>query len=131
MKPAHAKRVWSGLERDVHPVLGNLLPTEITPPIVLGIIKKIEKRGALDISRRAKQCLGQVFQFAIASGLSELDPTGNLGGGSEAQAGREAHGEGPDQPLAGAFTHQFEGYKDEASRRLDVTKSALYFAFLT
>lgn len=46
-----AKRVWSRLERDVLPQLGDLMLTEITPPVVLSVIKKIEERGAL--SRRA------------------------------------------------------------------------------
>jgi len=32
---------------------------------VLDMIRKIEARGALDISRRAKQGVVQVFQFAI------------------------------------------------------------------
>lgn len=58
----------------------SLLLTEITPPIVLGVIKKVNERGALDISRRAKHCIGQVLQFAIASGHYELDPTINLEG---------------------------------------------------
>jgi len=60
LDPAHAQRVWSRLERDVFPVLGSKLMHEITPPDVLAMVRKIEARGALDISRRAKQGVGQI-----------------------------------------------------------------------
>ena len=55
LDPAHAARVWSRLERDVFPVLGDKLMHEIAPPDVLEMVRKIEARGALDISRRAKR----------------------------------------------------------------------------
>ena len=70
LAPAHSDRVWSRLERDVFPFLGRKLMNEITPPDVLEMVRKIEARGALDISRRAKQGVGQIFQFAIACGLA-------------------------------------------------------------
>ena len=44
-------------------------------PDVLAMVRKIEARGALDISRRAKQGVSQIFQFAIACGLASADPT--------------------------------------------------------
>ncbi|MBB3858767.1 hypothetical protein GGQ88_000007 [Novosphingobium hassiacum] len=65
---AHADRVWSRLQRDVFPEIGERLISEITAPDVLDMVRKIEAHGALDISRRAKQGVGQVFQFAIACG---------------------------------------------------------------
>ena len=80
LDPAHAKRVWSRLERDVFPSLGDMPLQDISPPDVLRVIRKIEERGALDISRRAKQSIGQIFQFGIASGLCENDPTAHLRG---------------------------------------------------
>lgn len=130
IKSGHAKRVWSRLERDVLPALGDLLLTEITPPIVLSVVKKIEERGALDISRRAKQCIGQVFQFAIASGLCELDPTTNLAGALKPKP-RVKHMAKVLNSELPELLRKIEGYKDEGSRRSDVTKAALSFAFLT
>ena len=41
LDPAHAKRVWSRMERDVIPVLGERMMHEITPPEVLGVIRNI------------------------------------------------------------------------------------------
>lgn len=80
LDPAHADRVWSRMERDVFPALGKMLIHQISAPEVLEMIRKIEARGALDISRRAKQGVGQVFQFAIACGLAASDPTVHLRG---------------------------------------------------
>ena len=53
IKPAHAKRVWSRLERDVFPALGDLLLTKISPPIVRSVIKKIEEREGFSTSAAA------------------------------------------------------------------------------
>lgn len=80
LDPAHAKRVWSRLERDVLPSLGDMLLQDITPPDVLRVIRKIEDRGALDISRLAKQSISQIFQFSIASGICTSFPTAHLHG---------------------------------------------------
>ncbi|GAM07072.1 tyrosine-type recombinase/integrase [Novosphingobium sp. MBES04] len=77
---AHAKRVLSRMERDVFPMLGAKPITQITAPEILAMIRKIEERGALDISRRAKQCVGQVFRFAIANGWAQDDPSVHLAG---------------------------------------------------
>ena len=45
---------------DVFPALGSKLMHEITPPDVLAMVRKIEARGALDISRRAPQQLAHM-----------------------------------------------------------------------
>src|SRR3546814_2386687 len=39
------------------------------------MIRLVEARGALDIARRLKQNVSQVYRFAIASGWAKLDPT--------------------------------------------------------
>ena len=54
LDPAHADRVWSRMERDVFPHIGQRPIHQITAPEVLEMIRPIEARGALDISRRAK-----------------------------------------------------------------------------
>src|SRR3546814_1212905 len=39
------------------------------------MIRLVEARGALDIARRLKQNVSQVFRFAIANGWAPADPT--------------------------------------------------------
>ncbi|MFZ5703029.1 MAG: tyrosine-type recombinase/integrase [Pseudomonadota bacterium] len=130
LDPAHASRVWSRLERDVLPVLGAMHIEKITPPDVLAMIRKIEARGALDISRRAKQCVGQVFQFAIASGWATTDPTTHLRGALKPKPRVEHMGRLPMADLP-HFLAKLDRYNEENPRRQAITRSAVRFALLT
>lgn len=55
--------------------LGNKPITEITAPMVLQTLKKIEAKGIYETALRLRSTIGAVFRFAIASGLAENDPT--------------------------------------------------------
>lgn len=77
--PEHAERVLSRIERDVFPQIGHRLVTEIRPPDILALLRKVEERGALDISRRLKQSISAVFRLAIAEGKAEVNPAADVG----------------------------------------------------
>ena len=76
----HKKTVLSRLERDVFPNIGNMPIKDITAPILLDVIRMIEKRGAYDIARRALQTSGQIFRYAIVTGRAERDISSDLKG---------------------------------------------------
>lgn len=80
LNPAHEQRVWSRLQRDVIPHLGHRPIGEIDAPEILEVIRKVEARGAMDISRRMRQGCGQVFRYAIANGWAKRDPAADLRG---------------------------------------------------
>jgi integrase len=130
LDPAHAKRVWSRLERDVFPALGDKLMHEITPPDVLAVVRKIEARGALDISRRAKQGVGQIFQFAIASGLASADPTAHLRGALKPRPRVKHMSRVPLGELP-TFLEKLRAYDEQGDRRSPTTRDALMLALLT
>lgn len=130
LDPAHADRVWSRLQRDVFPVIGEKLIHEITAPDVLEMIRKIEARGALDISRRAKQGVGQVFQFAIACGLAANDPTAHLRGALKPRPRVKHMSRLPLSELP-TFLEKLRAYQEEGKRRSSVTRDAVLFALLT
>lgn len=130
LNPAHAERVWSRMERDVFPSLGQRLIHEITAPEVLEMIRKIEIRGALDISRRAKQGVGQVFQFAIACGLASSDPTAHLSGALKPRP-RVKHMSRLPLDEVPAFLEKLRAYQEEGDRRSAITRDAVLFALLT
>jgi integrase len=44
------------------------------------MIRKIEKRGALELARRATQMCGQIFRYAIVTGRAERNPAIDLKG---------------------------------------------------
>ena len=75
-----AKNVLHRLEKDVFPIIGSYPITDIKAPIMLDVLRRIEKRGAIDMAKRQAQVCGQVFRYAIASGKAEVDPVPSLRG---------------------------------------------------
>jgi integrase len=128
---AHAKRVMSRMERDVFPIIGNRPIVEIKAPDVLALIRRVEARGALDISRRLKQGIGQVFRFAVASGWADSDPTVHLFGALKPKPRVQHMARVPLQELP-ALVGAIGDYDGEATpRRREITRAALMFTLLT
>jgi integrase len=74
------EKVTSWLEKDVFPSLGKKPISTIGPRDVLATVQKMEARGAIDSAHRVKQICGQVFRYAVATGLAERDVTADLKG---------------------------------------------------
>lgn len=74
LSPKYAKQILKRLEGDAFPQFGKLPIGEITPPMVLAAIRKIEARGATVTAQRVRIHLSEIFVWAIASGLTENDP---------------------------------------------------------
>ncbi len=72
--PTHAGDVIRSLERDVFPTIGATPIREIDAAGVLGLLRAIEARQAIETARRLRQRMSAVFVFAIASGRAEADP---------------------------------------------------------
>jgi len=79
-KPNHSRTVISRLERDVFPWLGSTPIADIEAPALLGLLRRIENRGAVETAHRIKSICGQVFRFAIATGRAQRDPVPDLKG---------------------------------------------------
>jgi hypothetical protein len=77
---SHRKRVYARFENDIFPQLGKRPIAEITPMELLGVIKKIEDRGAGDTAHRTLGSCGQVFRYGISTGRCERDITAGLRG---------------------------------------------------
>ena len=76
----HAGNVIDSLEADAFPEIGRMPLAEITPPLILSCLRKIEKRGATETAHRVRQRISAVFQFAIAEGSAEFDPAAQVKG---------------------------------------------------
>ena len=76
--PRHADSVQRRLEADVFPVLGNRPVSKIEAPELVKIAKAIEKRGAVDIAKRALETVGQIFRYAIANGYAQRNPASDI-----------------------------------------------------
>jgi len=80
LAPATLKKATTTLEKMVFPWIGATPITEITPPDLLSVLRRIESRGAHETAHRAKARCGQVFRFAIATGRATRDPSADLRG---------------------------------------------------
>lgn len=76
--PVQVKKVLQALRRDVFPDLGRLPLVEIDGPMILKILRKIEKRGAIDTAKRVRQHISAIFQFAMAEGVVASDPAASV-----------------------------------------------------
>ena len=74
----HAGQVKATLKKFVWPKLGSVPVGEITPPMVLAVVRDMEKRAAIETSRRVLQRINAVFIHAIAHGLTDNNPAANL-----------------------------------------------------
>ena len=85
-QPRTATNVLHRLEKDVFPLIGKYPIADIKAPVMLDVLRQIEKRGALDMAKRQGQVCSQIFRFAIASGKAEIDPVPSLRGALRATA---------------------------------------------
>ncbi|WP_211213127.1 tyrosine-type recombinase/integrase [Perlucidibaca piscinae] len=78
--PSYAVKIQSCFDRDIFPYIGRRPVSEVTAPELLIVLRRIVARGAAETAKRARQCLGQVFRYAIATGRAERDPAADLKG---------------------------------------------------
>lgn len=83
-----AEKTRTHLEGDVYPSIGHRPVSEITPPELLALLRKIESRGATYTATRIREICGQVFRFAIATGRATYNPAADLAGAIVAPAVR-------------------------------------------
>lgn len=77
----HTINVMRRLDVDVFPHIGARPISDIDPPELLNsVLRKIEKRGALDVTARVKQICGQIFRYGVATGMCSRDITADLRG---------------------------------------------------
>lgn len=75
----HAADVMRSLERDVFPTIGALPIAQLTPPVVLAVLREVEARGSIETAKRIRQRISATFVYAIAKGIMQTDPAEKLG----------------------------------------------------
>lgn len=74
----HADRTRVRFEQDVFPWLGRRPVAEVDAPELLACLRRVLARGTIETAHRIKDACGQVFRFAIASGLASRNPAADL-----------------------------------------------------
>lgn len=115
--PAHAARILSRLESDVFPSLGAMQIDTIEAPEILAMIRKVEARGALDVAKRIRQCVGAVFRYGIATGRARRDPSNDLRGALRPSPRPKHHAYLRENQLP-EFLKKLEAYDGDITTRL-------------
>ena len=74
----YASDIMEAFQNDIFPDVGTRLVGEIKPLELLNVLRKIEKRGALEKMRKVRQRCSEVFRYAIATGRAEYNPAADL-----------------------------------------------------
>jgi len=121
----HAKDIITRLEANVFPWLGRTPIANVTAPMLLSVLRRIEDRGAIETAHRIKQMCGQVFRYAVATGRAERDPSADLRGALPPPPSKSMATITDPKEVA-ALLRAIRGYKGEV-----VTRCALRLAPLT
>lgn len=121
----HAKTIISRLENNIFPWLGKEDVSQITAPMLLEQLRRVEDRGAIETAHRVKSICGQVFRYAIAIGKAERDVSADLKGALPPTKPKSM-ATITDPKEVGVLLRVIDGYKGNI-----ITRYALQFAPLT
>lgn len=80
LSPQYAARWIERMEKDLFPVLGSLPLKDISAPMLLDALRRVERRGAMETAHTLRQTAGQVFRYGIQTGRCERNPAPDLHG---------------------------------------------------
>jgi integrase len=75
LKPGSLRVICNSMELDWLPTFGDRQIGSIIRSEIIGMIRRIEKRGSITTAVKTRQRLGQIFRYAIATGIVESNPT--------------------------------------------------------
>ena len=102
--------------------------TDIEAPEILDA-SEVED-GALDIAKRLRQTIGQVFRYSIATGRARRDPAADLKGALKSSGRQQHHKAMPREDLPG-FLRALSSYDGEPRTRLALRLMTLTFVRTT
>lgn len=81
-----AKEAMNRLQKDIFPNIGSRPIAEVDAPLLLDVLRQVEKRGAVDMAARLGQLCSQIFRYGIAKGLIKYNPVPDLRGALKPRA---------------------------------------------
>lgn len=79
------------LESDLLPAIGTRQATAVTRPELVELVRTVEARGALNVARKVRQWLHQIFRFGLAAGVVDANPATDLDVVAAPQRDRRHH----------------------------------------
>lgn len=77
-KKGSAEQSRRYLDKDLIPSLGRLPVADIKRADVLKAVRRLEARGALHVAEKCRGWLNEIFRYAIAEGLIEVNPASDI-----------------------------------------------------
>ncbi len=106
------KKNW--LMGELNRALGRRPIDAIEPPEILVVLKAVDKSGKSETAKRLRILAGQVFRYAIASGLAKRDPTWEMRGALTTPQVKH-HAAITDPRSIGPLLRAIDGYQGNAS----------------
>ncbi len=82
LTPGSVKRERRLIEKDLASI-SDIPITDVTAPVLLAALRKLEKRGVAETAHRTRSLAGRVFRYAIATGRATSNPADSLVGALE------------------------------------------------
>ncbi|MBL8358392.1 MAG: integrase arm-type DNA-binding domain-containing protein [Delftia acidovorans] len=122
----YAEKWLRNMSKDLFPHVGRMLLPEITPPLLLSVLRKVEKRGARETAHTLRQTAGQVFRYGIQTGRCERNPVSDLQGALEPIVVK--HMAAVLEPSkAGELLRSIDEYRGQPTTKAALQLSALLF----
>lgn len=82
LSPGSVKRERRLIEKDMA-AISDIPITDVTAPLLLASLRKMERRGVVETAHRSRSLAGRVFRYAIATGRAHGNPADDLAGALE------------------------------------------------
>lgn len=88
LMPGTLRRDRRVIERHLNPWIGNTAIADVSPPMLLAALRRVESRGVIETAHRARGLASRLFRYAIATGRAERNPATELIGALKSPATR-------------------------------------------
>lgn len=126
LSPHQADRVWRSLELHVFPSIGQAPVKTLTTPVFVGILRKLEHKGILDVAHRTAGQMTAIMDYAISAGLCDSNTAEAAGRTLKPKPPAEHHPAFTKLSDAGAFLRKLQTYNGDI-----LTLSAIRLLLLT
>jgi integrase len=123
---SHAAQWMRSLEKDLFPWLGSLPLVEVSAPVLLSALRRVESRGTIRTAHDLREYAGQVFRYGIATGRCERNPAADLRGALAPYVEKNM-GAVLDPVKVGELLRAMVGYAGHPVTRSALALSALVF----
>jgi integrase len=124
--PRYGLRWIERMEKDLFPHLGSTPLKDVTAPMLLSVLRRVEGRGAVETSHSLRQTAGQVFRYGVQTGRCDRNPAADLHGALKPV--NVTHMAAVLEPKqAGELLRAINGYSGQPTTRVALQLSALLF----